>query len=319
MRDTAYTSAVSRIRANENYLLTNADIDRLLGAKDAAEVASFLADKGYGGGAEMPELFAKERERAWDLIREVAPDFSLFYPLLVPNDFHNAKAVLKGTISGLDYAPLLMQPSVLPPEELKSAVDARKFSSLPDWIGPALETAYDALTHTGDGQLTDVALDHACLEAILRFGEAQKDAFVRGYCACVVQTADLRIAARSAATGKRAAFLESALVPCGRIDTASLTVAALEGVSAVADWMDANDWPDAASALRSSPAALERWCDNALTDYVREARYAIFGISPLYQYLASKNAEIAAVRVIYTGKRAGFSEEKIKSYLRALV
>ena len=319
MRDTAYTSAVSRIRANENYLLTNADVDRLLGAKDAGEVLSFLSDKGYGGGAAVPELFSRERERAWDLIREIAPDFSLFFPLLVRNDFHNAKAVLKGIVSGHDYLSMLLRPSVLPVEELKNAVSDRKFSLLPEWIAPALESAYDALTHTGDGQLADVTLDRAYLEAVLAFGGRQKDAFVRGYCFCVVEMADLRIAARSAASGKPVGFLENALVSCSRIDTAELTAAALEGVPAAADWMEDHGWPEAAAALRQSPADLERWCDNALAGYVREARYAIFGISPLYQYLESKNAEISAVRIIYTGKRSGFSEEKIKSYLRALV
>lgn len=319
MRDTAYTNAVSRIRANENSLLTNMDLERLLGAKDVAEAEAFLTDQGYGDGLPAPAMFTREKERAWALIQEIAPDFSLFFPLLVRNDFHNAKAVLKGTVEQHDFRSMLLQPSVLPVSDLKTAVSERKFSSLPDWIGAALDEAYNVLTHTGDGQLAEIALDRAYLEAVRNFGDAQKDAFVRGYCALVVQTSDLRIAARSAATGKSRDFLERALVSCQQIDLDSLIPAALEGVDAVADWMDANSCPDAAAELRTSLAALERWCDNAVTGYVREARYAIFGISPLYQYLESKNAEISAVRIIYTGKRAGFSEETIRGYLRSLV
>lgn len=320
MRETAYTMAVTRVRANENGLLTAADIDRLVGAADAPEVMRFLSDKGYGGaGGEADEsMFSRERERAWGFIREIAPDFGLFFPMVCRNDFHNVKALVKGVITGAPYQTLLMSPTVVPLNELRECVADRRFEALPVWLRGAAEAAYDAMAHSGDGQLADILLDRAYLDAVAGYGADTKDMFVRGYCETIVETADIRMAVRGAKTGKSAALLESALAPCPGIDTRELLTASREGVDAVADWLVKTSRAEAADALRQSAAALEKWCDDRATEYVRRARYEIFGVSPLYQFITDKEAEIAAVRIIYTGKRAGFAEEKIRNYLRAL-
>ena len=47
MRETDYATAVARVRANENYLLSTGDIDRLIAAKESAEAVSLLQEKGF--------------------------------------------------------------------------------------------------------------------------------------------------------------------------------------------------------------------------------------------------------------------------------
>ena len=47
IRDTDYTFAVARIRANERYLLTKSDIENLITAKDYSASVSYLSSKGY--------------------------------------------------------------------------------------------------------------------------------------------------------------------------------------------------------------------------------------------------------------------------------
>ncbi len=321
MRDSAYTTAVTRIRANENNLLTSADLDRLLGAADVREVENALSDKGYGGvaAAKGDDMFTQEKQRAWALIREIVPDFGAFYPLLCKNDFHNLKAIVKGIVTGAEYETLLIEPTATPTRTLVAAVSERRFGLLPENMRAAAEAAYDALAHAGDGQWADVLIDRAYLDAVQAYGLQAKDGFVRDFCEHTVALADIRIAMRGAKTGKPLAFLEMALAPCKTLDRHTLLQAALDGVDAVAEYLSRTGYGAASEAMKKSAAELEKWCDGAMRQFGQRAKYEIFGVSPLYQYLLSKEAEIAAVKIIYTGKRAGLPEERIRSYLRAVV
>ena len=301
--------------------MTSADLDRLLAAADAREVENALSDRGYGGSSAVKgdEMFTQEKQRAWALIREIAPDFSAFYPLLCKHDFHNLKAMIKGIVTGAEYEPLLIQPTATPTREMLAAVSERRFGLLPENMRPAAEAAYDALTHSGDGQWADVLIDRAYLDAVRSYGVQAKDAFVRDFCELTVALADIRIAMRGARTGKALQFLETALAPCETLEKHALLQAALDGVEAVADYLSKTRYGAAAEAMKKSPAELEKWCDGAMRQFGQRAKYEIFGVGPLYQYLLSKEAEIAAVKIIYTGKRAGLPEERIRSYLRAVV
>lgn len=317
MRETAYITAVARIRANENNLLTSADLDRFLSAKDIKELDSFLSDKGYGA-SEQEDMFQTETRKAWQLIQEVAPDFHEFYPLYARFDFHNLKAVLKGTVTGVDYEKLLLFPSSVSIADLKTAVGERKFSLLPSSMEKPAKAAYDALTHNGDGQYADLLLDRAYLDSLISFAERQKVSFLSEFCELTVAAADLRIAARAATLNKGQQFMEQAISPCHTLEKKELISAALMGITALEEALRQSAYPEAAEALKRSLSQLEKWCDNSTAVYVRKAKYDSFGIGPLYQYLVNKTAEISSVKVIYTGKRAKLSEETIRSYLRCL-
>lgn len=317
MRETAYITAVARIRANENSLLTSADLDRFISAKDIRELDSFLSDKGYSA-FKQEDMFQAENRKAWQLIREVAPDFDEFYPLYARFDFHNLKAVLKGIVTGADYEKLLLFPSSVSIADLKTAVGERKFSLLPSNMEEPAKAAYEALTHTGDGQYADLLLDRAYLDSLISFAEKQKAPFLSEFCELTVAVTDLRIAARAAKLNKGQQFMEQAISPCRTLEKKDLISAALMGITALEEVLRQSAYPEAAEALKQSLSQLEKWCDNSTAVYVRKAKYDSFGIGPLYQYLINKTSEISAVKVIYTGKRAGLLEETIRSYLRCL-
>lgn len=252
------------------------------------------------------------------LIKEVAPDFSEFYPLYAKYDFHNLKAVLKGIITVNSYQRLFLFPATVSLNDLQIAVGEKRFSLLPVPMQEPAREAYDALAHSGDGQYADLLLDRAYLESVSVFAQSQKDGFVAGFCELTVATSDLRIAARAAKTKKSQQLVELALVPCKTLDKRELVSACMMGIPALIELLQHGQYSEGAEALKQSVAQLEKWCDNAAVEYVRKAKYEAFGVGPLYQYLVNKLAEIAAVKVIYTGKHAGLPEETIRSYLRAV-
>ena len=60
----------------------------------------------------------------------------------------------------------------------------------------------------------------------------------------------------------------------------------------------------------------ELLCDNALLDYVREAKRKSFGAAHVCAYLAAMESEITAARMILTGRLSGLEPGVIRERLR---
>ena len=60
----------------------------------------------------------------------------------------------------------------------------------------------------------------------------------------------------------------------------------------------------------------EKACDDAVTAYLSQAKYIAFGDAPVAAYLAAKENEWTAIRVIMSGRLAGLSKETIRERLR---
>ena len=109
--NTSYAYAVGNVRAHETALLTRQDMEQLLAVRDPARLAAALQDKGFGiDGGDTDALLNQETAKLWDYLRGVTPDFSLYDAFLYRNDYHNAKAILKGVLRNRPYAGLLLRP-----------------------------------------------------------------------------------------------------------------------------------------------------------------------------------------------------------------
>lgn len=72
----------------------------------------------------------------------------------------------------------------------------------------------------------------------------------------------------------------------------------------------------AAAARSGSLTQFEKDCDDAVLDETRQAQFVAFGEAPVIAYLAAKEAEILAVRIILTGRLAGLAPDTIRERLR---
>ena len=70
-------------------------------------------------------------------------------------------------------------------------------------------------------------------------------------------------------------------------------------------------------AARGGPLTqFEKDCDDAVLDEVRRAQCVAFGEAPVIAYLAAKEAEILAIRIILTGRLADLAPDIIRERLR---
>ncbi len=322
MSKTKYTYAVARIRALEVSLLTNAVIEQLLACKSAEQALQLLVEKGWGdltaGTLDADEVLNKEEEKMWQTIREVAPDMHVFDVLSLPKLYHNLKAAIKEVCTEVENKNIFYDDCEISGEEMFALVQNKEFDKLPGNMPGTAREAFDTLLHTRDGQLCDLIIDRATLEAMLEAGKKSGEKIIEEYAQTAVAIADIKIAVRSQKTGKNAEFMKKAMVNCSEINVDQLTQAALAGAEEIAQYLEGTSYREGADALRISPSAFERWCDNKMTDSMRSQKYESFSVGPLLAYLLARQNEIKTVRIILTGKQNEFPDEAIRERIREM-
>lgn len=320
----SYAYAVGNLRAKENSLLKKQDFEQMMALSDEAAAANFLHDKGFGqsdGQRNVSVILSQETGKLWDYIRSVAPDFSVFEALIIPNDYHNLKAVLKGTARAREYRHLLVKPNTVEIGVLEKAVAEKDFSRLPLFMAEAADRAYEALISAGDAQLSDGILDASCMRAQLTLAKQTKIPMLCGVVAPRVFYDNFKIALRAARAHKDAAFLEACLVDTEEVAKKRLLDAALAGTDALLELLERlsrYDSDRAAEAYRESPAEYERFADNYVMSVARRGKSVTVGPEPLIGYLLARQAEIRAAGIVANGIATGADADDIREMLRDL-
>lgn len=321
MSEMEYTYAVARIRALEVSLFSQAVIEQLMACRTYEEALDFVIDKGWGGidtEHEADAVLAEERRKIWATIRELDVPMETFDVLSYPNVFHNLKTAVKEVYTDTRHDGFYYEGTVPSREELRDIVSKKEFFRLPKNMEAAAQDACETILHTGDGQLCDVIIDRACLEAISEAGKESDAEIIQKYAETTVAVANIKIAVRCQKTGKSIDFMNRALAPCGSLDTDRLAKAALAGFDAVVEYLASSGYGDAAEAVSESPSAFERWCDNYLIDMIRPQKYNAFSVGPLVAYVLARENEIKTVGIILSGKLNGLSDDSIRERIREM-
>ena len=322
MFDTRYVYAVARIRSDELSLLSQQVIDQLLAAKSYDECIRMLTDRGWGDGESNPDaesLLAQERRKTWDLMRELVDDISVFDVFLYANDFHNLKAAIKLVCTDAKETDgIFIAQATVEPKQMLAIVREHDFSQLPENMRQAANEAYDALSQTHDGQLCDIILDKAALDAIYRAGKDSGDELIEQYAELTVAAADIKTAVRCNRTRKPLDFIKRALASCGSLNTDRLAQAAAESFESICYYLSTTDYAQAVSILQRSTSAFERWCDNLVIEYIQPQQYQSFGIGPLAAYILARENEIKTVRIILSGKLNDLPDQSIRERIREM-
>ena len=318
--DQLMTSAVARIRAKENTLLTDQDLKSLMACPTYSECIQYLLDRGWGPMEHVTpeELLALEKDRMWELIGSLltAQDAKVFDIFRLSSDFHNLKAAIKESYIQKTVPDVYMEGGTIDVQTLRRCAADADFSALPLVMMRAAEEARDVLFRAGDSQLCDVIIDKACLDSIQKAAEESGNSLLKEYAEFKCAAANINIAIRACRAGKDEEFLKKAFARCSSISTQKLLGSARNGIDAIYEYLEQTVYKDAADAIKESPAAFDRWCDNRMIELIRPQKYNAFTISPLAAYVLAKECEIKSVRLILSGKLNHLPEEKIRERLR---
>ncbi|HKM32603.1 MAG TPA: V-type ATPase subunit [Oscillospiraceae bacterium] len=320
MNDNMYTYAVARIRSKELTLISKSTIEQLMACKTYNDCFQLLVDRGWGKGDEKTaeQLLASEREKTWELMEELVEDISVFNVFLYENDFHNLKASTKQVYTNTELPDVFITHGTISPDIIYKAVKEHDFTLLPAYMQKCVDEAYDVLMHTGDSQLSDTIIDKATLDTIYAKGKASKNELLELYSELKVASANIKIALRSFKTGKSEEFMERAFSPCDTLDAKRLLSCALEGEEEILSYLLTTVYADAVSAIKQSPSAFERWCDDLIIKHIRPQKHNPFTLSPLAAFILARENEIKCVRILISGKLNDLPDSSIRERLREM-
>jgi V/A-type H+-transporting ATPase subunit C len=123
---------------------------------------------------------------------------------------------------------------------------------------------------------------------------------------------------RAAKTGKSLDFLHKALSPCKSFDVRQMAQAANAGIDSLMEFLPQAGFAEAQEALKDSPSAFERWCDNAQIRAVKPMKYEVCSVGPLVAYVIARQNEIKTARIIITCKENNLPEDAIRERTREM-
>ncbi len=315
-----FTTQVAQIRAKENTLLSDQDLDNLMNAENADECIMILLEKGWGPTENNTpeELIRNEKDRCWKVIRELCDDRQMHYfdIFRYNKDYHNLKVAIKESYVQKDVPNVYMDGGTIPVESLKKCAADNDFSILSFTMMRAAQEARDVLFHTGDSQLCDVIIDRAALSEIYRVGKESGNDLIKEYAELKCGSADINIALRASKAGKDADFLQRAFVECDSISVPRLISAACSGQESIYEYLMQTSYADAVDEIRKGPAAFDKWCDDRMIRLIKPQKYNAFTVSPLAAFVLAKENEIKSVRMILSGKINDLPEDKVRERLR---
>ncbi|MCQ4022637.1 MULTISPECIES: V-type ATPase subunit [unclassified Ruminococcus] len=314
-----YTYAVARIRSRELSLLSRQDIDNLINSKSYDDCLQYLYDKGFGTEeqeTDVSALLSCEREKIWSLMAELTDDLSPFDVFRYSDDFHNLKVSVKAVTRDVNPFGMLMQNGTVSGEKIYDAIKAHSYKDLPDHLQQTAQQAMTTLLQTGDGQLCDVIIDTACLKAIYKKASETNSDVIKLYAELTVASADIKTAVRCEKTGKSLDFILDALAPCNSVNITLLAKAAAKSLDDIFNYLSTTSYASAVDALKASPSAFEKWCDDKLIDSIKPQKSEPFTIGPLAAYIIARENEIKAVRLILSAKLNDLDSNAVNERLR---
>ena len=327
IKDTDFLFLSAYIRAKEVKMFTRAQCERMLDASGFAECAKLLEECGYEdmsdkSAAQIEETLARHRDAVFAELAQFSPSKALVDVFRCKYDYHNAKVLIKAEGANVDGMHLLSGSGRVAPDVLAEAYHAEEYVVLPSRLGAAIADARGILNRTGNPQLADFALDRAYFAELSALAKDTESAFLIGYVKILIDSANLRSAVRTLRMGRDMEFLRQALIPDGGYGTERVLAAAVSGES-LAALFSTSSLKDAAelgaeAVAGGSLTSFEKACDNTVAAYLSGARLKGFGEAPVIAYIAAVETEIAAARMILTGRLSGVPADLIKERLREI-
>ena len=301
---TEYTYAAAYVKSLEAKMLTDSDFLKMLDY-NISELAEFLRGRDYSG-ENLWEMLENERSKDWQLCFDLCDGDDMLDVLMSENDFHNIKAVIKAVLSGNNWHELVFEPSGIDCQSLEAAVKNNSFQSIDERYSQICLEAFELYKNRG-GQAMEIYLDKSRYERLLL--ESEKNSFVYGWAQRKVAVANLKIFfAGSDVPG----LIENALIKGSMIDTDSLAVGKASKETVLTDMGYLKEY----QLYEKSPTRLEKYFDDSVMEYLKNAQTEFFEFAPILGYFEGKKTELVNIRLIAYGRKSGMEKEKIAERLR---
>lgn len=316
------------LRSKEVGMLKKADLERVAEQKSVEGAMRVLTEFGYGdakteaGTDSVDEILTNSLNEAYELVFSILPDEPEMKLFMYPNDYHNAKVLLKAEALKTDPAPFLIEAATIPPVKMEEAIRKRDFATMSVYMKQAIGEAAENFAKSRDPQEIDIILDRACYGDMLSEAEKLEDDFVIGYVKLLIDLLNMSTFIRLRKIGKSRNFFGKIFLEGGNIDKAFFEGAYEEGYGNIADKLHPYGYYEVFASgaeevrQKGNFALLEKQLDNLKIEFAKECKYKSFGLDVAAAYLIAKEMETKNLRIIFAGIAAGTGPKIIAERLR---
>ncbi|MHB8963813.1 MAG: V-type ATPase subunit [Saccharofermentanales bacterium] len=335
-----YAYITGRVRALENSLLSRAAVSRLFEAEDADDIAKVLTDSGYTITDSIENAVRKDLVENYSLLSALIPNKEYIDALLLANDYHNLKVILKGFIpdyregtairlndiseesdvgsrmddffrttgegfSELELARNFSLPARYDPLKLLESVrSSRNDLPDPDFVS-AVEEAFKGYVRFSDPGEIDVAVDRHYYSRLYDFAQMLDNPLFSEYAAFRADSTNLGILLRLRAMKADSSRISGMLVKGSQIPEDKVAALLNETNEAVKDAYRSTSCEELAAyadAYGTGRTAMEfgKAVDNRIIRMLEKTRLILFGPEVLLAYLISKEMQARNINIALT-------------------
>lgn len=321
--DSRYIYAGARAHTLAGGLLSDNQLERLLGAKSVSEsmlvlqdtfLAPFLvhAENDVSRAADLSVAQAKH-----DLVSS-APEQGLLTALWLKYDFYNVRTIVKGLRAKLSREEVLdscFTTGTLSPARLFEYIESGRTRLLDAHLQAAYRDAQSAETAHG----IDLATEAAYFVALRGVVEQTGDSFLAQYVAILIDLFNIRTALRVFHIEdfqERDVFVDGGTLSRSRLANSETLLKTLEVYGGKHEhWRAAIEAYTTTNSFVGIDKAAEEHIGNFLK---REAQKSVFSPASLFAYFFAQKNHVQIIRAIIRAKEAHVPEKELRLILRQL-
>ena len=314
-----YPYAVSKIKVRENKLLTKLNLEQLATEKSVEKIVSILRDKEYDFDMiQKPEDFEmvlkKAEEELYKLIKDIIDESDFIKIFLNQNDYFNIKLILKSKIQGKSYETHLIDGGIISKNQIITVMENEDYKQLDDDIRQAIVEAKNEYEKTKLSFVIDTILDKACFKKMKLLSQNIKNDFIEKYIEKLIDITNIKTFFRVRKIYKDIAIFEVSYIDGGKISLKTF----LSNFNEDDEVLEKRfiGFSEIIIQALNNYEALDKYCDNYIMKYMKEAKLKSLTIEPIVAYTYAKQTEFKNIRIIFTGKLNNINSEKIKERLR---
>ncbi|MCI8640491.1 MAG: hypothetical protein HFJ59_01250, partial [Clostridia bacterium] len=314
-----YPYAVAKIKVKENHLLTNSNLEQLASEDSIERIVSVLREKGYD--FDMIERYEdyeivleKTEENLYKLVKEILEEDDIVKIFLSKNDYYNIKLALKSQIQGKEYTNKLLNSGTILKENILEIMENKEYDRLDKSMKQAIEEVINLYEKTKEPFIIDAILDKACFSNMKKLAQQLNNEFIVTYIEKLIDITNIKTFFRIRKIYKDKYILEASYIEGGKISLNTFIENLEEDEQNLKyKFIGFSDTIEQAIYNYNN---LDKFCDNYIMNYMKNAKLKSLTIEPILAYIYAKKTEFKNIRIVFTGKLNNISTEKIKERLR---
>ena len=280
----------ARIKALENGLMSQLHVSRLIDAENVKDAFKILQECGFSEGVALDDyrsyenLVALKEKNVVDFFKENMLEKTGMDAVLLKNDYHNAKVLIKAKYLRLDdVKDMLMPAGLFDTDKMKADIFDDNYESYPSFMAEALD-AIDVQFAGGNRspRFIDVTLDKAMFsDMYARISKCNQQA-LKDWLNLLIDTANV-----SAFLRCRKLHLDKSVFDEGFVEKGSI-------------------------------GRFETAVDNKITKLFKDNKYDMFSVAPIVGYYFGRLTEIKAVKLIVSAVKNNLDKNLLRQRTRNL-